>query len=96
MSVTTKLGWRLYATLSGLLAAILTRKVVSLVWRRAVGRQPPRQPQSPETAGVEAFGWMALTGVAVEGARLLAARRAAQSWRGHTGHLPPGLETSAR
>jgi hypothetical protein len=96
MGVATKLGWRLYTTLSGVLAAFLVRKALSLIWRRTTGHKPPERPQSPETTGVEAFGWMALTGVAVEGARLLAARRGAESWRGHTGHLPPGLEARAR
>ncbi len=94
MGVAAKAGWRLFGTVSGVAAAFAARKAVDLVWRRAVGHEPPAMPESPETRGAEAFAWIVLSGLAGAAARLLATRKAAAAWRGSTGHLPPGLEAS--
>jgi hypothetical protein len=84
--------WRIVGGLSAVLAGIAARKAIQLAWRTATGKQPPTNPESPDTTWQEAVGWAIVSGAAVGVARLLATRTAANYWRKSTGDLPPGLE----
>ena len=88
-----KQTWSVVGGVSAALAAMLARNAVELVWRKSTGRQPPANPESPETTWSEAVGFAIVSGVALGVARLLARRAAARSWHRATGNLPPGLES---
>jgi hypothetical protein len=70
-------------------AAWAARKLISLVWTRATGKEPPVHPEDLEVGLKEALGWAVVTGVAMEAARLLATRAATKQVHayqaGHTG-----------
>lgn len=85
--------WSLVGGVSAALAGMLAKNAVELVWRKSTGKEPPANPESPETTWAEAVGFAVLSGVVLGVARLLARRGAARSWRKATGNLPPGLES---
>jgi hypothetical protein len=93
--VLSKVGWKVAATGSSLLAARLTAKAVTGGWKKIKRTDPPANPAAPSTGWGEAIGWAAASGVAIALARLAARRGAAGAWRKATGHLPPGLEEAA-
>jgi uncharacterized protein DUF4235 len=86
------LWWRIFGGLSATLAAVVARKLLAKSWKTATGKEPPTNPEHPETSWPEAVGWALFIGAAIGLARLLAAREAAAYWRRATGKLPPGLE----
>ena len=89
----SSLAWKVLASLSAVAAGIAARKMLVAIVRKTTGKEPPANPESPETTWPEAFGFAVLSGVVLGVARLLARRSAARSWVRATGHLPPGLET---
>ena len=93
--VLARVGWKVAATTSSLVAARMTAKAVTGGWRRIKRSDPPANPAAPSTGWGEAVGWAAASGVAIAMARLAARRGAAGAWRKATGHLPPGLEETA-
>ncbi|MBX6769755.1 MAG: DUF4235 domain-containing protein, partial [Actinomadura rubrobrunea] len=60
--------------------------------KKATGKEPPANPESPEVALSEAIGWAVIMGVGMEVARLLATRAAARQWVKGTGELPSPLK----
>jgi len=88
----TSMTWRLVGGLSAVVAGIAARKAIQLAWQTATGKEPPTNPESPDTTWQEAVGWAVVSGAAVGIARLVAMRTAANYWRRSTGELPPGLE----
>jgi hypothetical protein len=91
--VLAKPMWSLLGGVSAALAGLVAQKSLEASWRKATGKEPPANPESPETTWVEAVGFSVLSGVLIGVARLLARRSAARSWVKATGNLPPGLET---
>jgi hypothetical protein len=85
--------WSVLGGVSAALAGMVAQKTLELTWRKATGKEPPANPESPETTWVEAVGFSVLSGVLIGVDRLLARRSAARSWVRATGNLPPGLET---
>jgi hypothetical protein len=77
------LGTRITNAAAAMAAAFVARKLVTLAWTKATGKEPPVHPEDPQVALREALGWSMLTGVTVEAARLLATRAAAR--RTHSG-----------
>jgi hypothetical protein len=77
------LGTKVVSTVAAMAAAFIARKLITFVWTKAVGKEPPTHPEDPQVALTEALGWSVLTGVSVEAARLLATRAAAR--RTHSG-----------
>jgi Protein of unknown function (DUF4235) len=77
------LGTKVVSTVAAMVAAFVARKVITLAWTKATGKQPPTHPEDPQVALSEALSWSMLTGVTVEAARLLATRAAAR--RSHAG-----------
>jgi hypothetical protein len=88
---TEKLLWKVGGGVAAAVAAIAAKKAVEFAWEAATGREPPGNPEDPETTWQEALGWAVLSGTAIGVARLLAARSAARIWRNQTGALPPGI-----
>jgi Protein of unknown function (DUF4235) len=84
------LGTKVVSTVAAMAAAFVARKVITMVWTKATGKEPPTHPEDPQVALSEALSWSMLTGVTVEAARLLATRAAAR--RSHAG---PDCEPAA-
>jgi len=72
------LGTKIVSAVAAMAAAFIARKLITIVWTKAVGKEPPTHPEDPQVALSEALGWSVLTGVSVEAARLLATRAAAR------------------
>jgi hypothetical protein len=81
------LSTRIIGGAAAMIAGYVVRKVITSLWTRATGKEPPAHPEDPQVALGEALGWAVLTGVGVQAARLLATRAAAK--RAH--HEPPAL-----
>ena len=64
-------------------AAFVARKLITFVWTKATGKEPPVSPEDPEVGMKEALGWALVTGVGLEAARLLATRAATKQVRAH-------------
>jgi Protein of unknown function (DUF4235) len=77
------IGTKVISAMAAMAAAFVARKVVTLAWTKATGKEPPTHPEDPQVGLGEALGWSMLTGVTVEAARLLATRAAAR--RTHSG-----------
>jgi len=77
------IGTKVVSAVAAMAAAFVARKLITFVWTKAVGKEPPTHPEDPQVALSEALGWALLTGVSVEAARLLATRAAAR--RTHSG-----------
>ena len=88
----SQLGWKIIATVLAIVAASFARRLIETTWTTTTGKQPPTNPESPDTTWGEAVGWAVASGAAIGIARLLATRKAAQYWRRSTGNLPPGME----
>ena len=85
-------AWKVVGVGSGLVAARLSRKLMTTTWHKTKGGEPPRNPAAPSTTWTDAIAWAVASSVAVAVARLLANRGAAHAWKKTTGSLPPGLE----
>ena len=72
------LGTKVVSAVAAMAAAFVARKVITFVWTKATGREPPTNPEDPQVALTEALTWSVLTGVSVGAARLLATRAAAR------------------
>jgi hypothetical protein len=72
------LGTKVISALAAMAAAFVARKVITIAWTKATGKEPPTHPEDPQVGLPEALGWSMLTGVTVEAARLLATRAAAR------------------
>jgi hypothetical protein len=77
------LGTKIASAAAAMAAAFVARKVITMAWTKATGKEPPTHPEDPQVALIEALSWSVLTGVTVEAARLLATRAAAR--RTHSG-----------
>jgi uncharacterized protein DUF4235 len=72
------LSTRIISAVAAMAAAFVARKVITLVWTKATGKEPPTHPEDPQVALSEALSWSMLAGVTSEAARLLATRAAAR------------------
>lgn len=90
------LGWRLVAGAAAFGAGFVARKAITIGWKKAMGKEPPSSPESPDVALSEAVTWAVLMGVGMEVARLLATRAAAKRWYRNHGELPASLRTSPK
>jgi hypothetical protein len=61
-----------------LAAPFIARKVITVVWTKVTGKEPPTNPEDPGVAFAEALIWSVLTGVTVAAFRLLAIRAVAR------------------
>ena len=65
---------RILGGLTAMGVAFVVRKVITLAWTKATGKEPPAHPEDPQVALGEALGWALITAVGAESARLLATR----------------------
>jgi hypothetical protein len=89
------IGWRVMAGAAAFAGGWVARKAITVAWKKATGKEPPANPESPETELAEALGWAVVMGVGIEVARLLATRAAAKRWERGTGELPAPLRAEA-
>lgn len=75
---------------AGMIAAMLTRKLVSALWRGDA--EPPLNPADRRVSWREGLTWAVATGVGAAVARLVAIRGTAAGWEMATGEAPPGVE----
>ncbi len=87
-----KISWRVMAMAFAIPAGFAAEKALAAGWRAVRKSDPPRNPAAPGTDWAEALAWAAVSGLAVAGARLLAARAAVATYKRLTGELPPGIE----
>lgn len=86
------LVWKVLSTASAVLAAAVAQKIVSKGWVFATGKPAPEDPSHPEDSSwQEAVLFAALTGLAVNAARVAATRKAALYYAKSAGHLPASL-----
>ncbi len=83
--------WSIFSLVAALLGATVARKGLTKSWQTATGKNPPANPADPDVDMWEAVLWASASGVAVQLARMLATRKAANYYAKSTGHLPPGL-----
>lgn len=83
--------WSVFSLVAALLGATVARKALTKAWQTATGKNPPSNPADPDVDFMEAVLWATVSGTAVQIARMLATRRAANYYAKSTGHLPPGL-----
>jgi len=60
------LGTKIVTAVAAMAAAFIARKLITIVWTKAVGKEPPTHPEDPQVGLGEALGWSVLTGVSVE------------------------------
>ena len=84
--------WKVVAAGSAMLATVVARKATEVVWKKAARREPPSSPKHPDSKWAEALVFAAVSGAIAGAAKLVATRKAAESWRSLTGVLPPGLD----
>jgi Protein of unknown function (DUF4235) len=72
------IGTKVFNGLTTMAAAFVARKVITVVWTRVTGKEPPTNPEDPGVALIEALAWSVLTGVTVAAFRLLAIRAVAR------------------
>jgi len=86
--------WKLFGTAGAVGSGIAANKVLTTLWRKGVGGEPPINPESDDTSWGEALLWAVLSGAVVGAARLVFRRNAASYFRKSTGHLPGNLESA--
>lgn len=86
--------WKVASTLSGVIGAVVARKVVDAVWAAFVpsDREPPLNPADRDIEWKTAIQWAIAAGVGASIARLLSQRAAAAGWERATGSPPPGID----
>jgi hypothetical protein len=72
---------RAVGTFAAVAAAMGTRKLVTVGWKKVTGKEPPSDPQDPQVHFGEALSWAVLLGVTMETARVLAHRVATRKLR---------------
>jgi pantothenate kinase type III len=90
-----KLGYKLLAMGAALFGAALARKILTIGWKAATGKEPPANPEHPDVTWVEATSWAVASGVVVGLVKLVAQRQVAATWQRASGELPPGMEETA-
>lgn len=82
------IGTRIAGALTAMAVAFVMRKLISAVWTKTTGKEPPAHPEDPQVALGEALGWAVVTAVGAESARLLATRAVTKrSQARHAGEL---------
>lgn len=90
--------WRIVSTVSGLLGALVARKLMRAVWSAVSDSSedgPILDPADRRFSWREATLWAVTAGIGLGIARLISARVAVAGWEAATGTLPPGVEQPA-
>lgn len=89
-----RVEWRVISTASGLLAGVLTRKLLNLVWAKCSPSEvePPLNPIDRRVGWGEAIVWSIAAGAGVGVARMVSDRFTARAWELAVGQSPPGVD----
>ncbi|MEO3937145.1 DUF4235 domain-containing protein [Dermatophilaceae bacterium Soc4.6] len=86
------MAWKLLGTGAAVLAGSVANKVVSRCWKVVSGKDAPNDPlNTDDVSWREALLFAAITGFAVEAARVAAQRKASQYYEKSSGHRPAAL-----
>ena len=87
--------WKLVSTLTGMLCALLARKLMRTAYqaiRHDAAVPSPFDPTSARFAWPDALTWAAAAGIGLGIAKVVSARVAILGWEAATGTLPPGVD----
>ncbi|GAA2203971.1 hypothetical protein GCM10009850_001130 [Nonomuraea monospora] len=70
------IAWRVVGGLVGLVTAWAARKVLGFAWKKATGKEPPIDTDSPEVSMGEAIGYAVVMGVGMSVAQIVVNRTA--------------------
>jgi hypothetical protein len=91
--------WKLVSTITGLLGALLAKKLIRAAYqaiRKDTAPDTPFDPSNPRFSWPDALLWAAAAGIGLGIAKVLSARIARMGWETATGTVPPGaVEDSA-
>lgn len=85
-------AWKMMDRASTVAAALVARKLTSVTWKAATGKQPPSNAKHPDVSNVEAVTWAIVAGAGIELTKVLIRRGTANYWVKSTGKLPPGVK----
>jgi hypothetical protein len=86
--------WRVVSTLTGMVAALLARKLIRAAYRVIGNDTDPATPFDPTSARFswpDALLWAAAAGIGLGIAKVVSARVARLGWEAATGTPPPGV-----
>jgi hypothetical protein len=90
--------WKVVSALSGMVGALVARKLVRTVWAAVSSDgegEPVLDPADRRFSWKDATVWVVTAGIGIGVARLISARLAVAGWEAATGTLPPGVEQPA-
>ncbi|MEV0994866.1 DUF4235 domain-containing protein [Nonomuraea sp. NPDC050202] len=70
------IAWRVVGGLVGLVTAWAARKILGFAWKKATGKEPPIDTDSPEVSMGEAIGYAVVMGVGMSVAQIVVNRTA--------------------
>ncbi|WP_043614134.1 DUF4235 domain-containing protein [Nonomuraea candida] len=70
------IAWRVVGGLVGLVTAWAARKALGFAWKKATGKEPPIDTESPEVSMGEAIGYAVVMGVGMSVAQIVVNRTA--------------------
>ncbi|HKJ10845.1 MAG TPA: DUF4235 domain-containing protein [Ornithinimicrobium sp.] len=85
--------WKVMALGSAIGASMVARNLTEATWKFIRGDEPPKNPEDPDTAWLEAVGFALLSGAIVGLSRMVANREAAAVYKKSTGHLPKPMQS---
>ncbi|MEZ5372715.1 MAG: DUF4235 domain-containing protein [Microthrixaceae bacterium] len=91
-----RIGWSVVSGLSGVAAAVVTKKALTAMWKRSTDRDPPTNPADPDTDWSEALGWVVAISIGGAVARVVAQRAAAEGWERAVGSPPPTRDSASK
>lgn len=91
-----KILWQLAGVGGGALAGVVTKQVLSLVWKKSLKKPAPKNIHDPEVSLAEALAWTIASGVGVAVAQLVVQRYAVTAVRNKYGDeaLPKKLRAA--
>ena len=92
-----KVAWQIIGVGGTALAALATRKALSIVWEKSTRRSVPMNPNDEEIGLGEALAWTIVSGVGIAVVQLTIQRYAARSIRNRFGDeaLPKSMRSQA-
>jgi hypothetical protein len=88
-------SWKIISAVSGMLGALIARKVLRTVWAAASSDGadgPILDPADRRYSWKDATLWAVTAGIGLGIAKLISARLAVVGWEAATGTPPPGVE----
>ena len=90
MGPTQSLVWKIYAGAVGAVTTIAAQKLITQIWKMAVGDEPP-EPGDPDTPLHLALSWAVATGIGVGLVQLMTSRFTARQWQRSIGTAAPSF-----